>query len=217
MKRVATYVRVSTEEQAREGASLEAQRDYLRLWAERESWEVAAEYEDKGRSGKDLNRPGLRRALQDARDGLWDGLLIYHNDRLSRNTEDALAIARTLRRARVALLCGNVGVDLSTPEGALMFTMLSGFATYFRADLGRKTSLGMQRKRSQGLWMGRVSRFYAKNGKGRLKPVDPRVAKALKLRAQGKTYAEIAKALRLPTMTTWRLLRAAELSKEAPR
>ena len=217
LRKVATYVRVSTAEQAREGVSLDAQREYLRLWADREGWGIVAEYADEGRSGKDLKRLGLQQALQDAPGGHWDALLVYHNDRLSRNTEDALAVARTLRKAHVALLCGNVGVDLSTAEGALMYTMLSGFATYFRADLGRKTSLGMQKLRAGGKWMGRVSRFYTKNGNGRLKARDPRVAKALQLRAVGKSYAAIGKALRLPTMTAWRMIRAAQLSKEVPR
>jgi site-specific DNA recombinase len=209
-KKVAIYVRVSTEEQAKEGASLEAQRDYLRLWAEREGWQFVAEYADEGKSGKDIaHRLALQKALQDARGGRWDALLVYHNDRLSRNTEDALAIARTLRKAKKSLLCGNVGLDLSTPEGELMFTNLAAFATYFRRDLGRKTSLGMQRRRAEGKWVGRVSRFYAKDDDGKLHAKDSRVSEALALRGQGKTYAEVGRVLGIPTMTAWRLVRAA--------
>ena len=209
-KKVAIYVRVRTEEQAKEGASLEAQRDYLRLWAEREGWQFVAEYADEGKSGKDIaHRPALQTALQDGQGGRWDALLVYHNDRLSRNTEDALVIARTLRKVKKGLMCGNVGLDLSTPEGELMFTNLAAFATYFRRDLGRKTSLGMQRRRAEGQWMGRVSRFYAKDDDGRLHPKDSRVFEALALRGQGKTYAQIGRLLQIPTMTVWRMVRAA--------
>src|SRR5215210_1143020 len=84
-KRVALYVRVSTEEQAKSGFSLPEQRRTLSEHAERQGWDVAEVVEDPGDSGADPNRPGLLRILELAEGGKIDLVLSWKRDRLFRD------------------------------------------------------------------------------------------------------------------------------------
>lgn len=213
---VVGYVRVSTEDQA-EKDSIEAQEDYIRSWAEKEGWELLRIYKDDGYSGKDLNRPALQQLLRDAENHEFDAVICYHNDRLSRRTIDTLNIALQLKKLEIGLRFGNLDIDISTPEGEMLFTMLASFAQYFRRDLARKTSLGMQKRAKEGYHMGRVGDYFKIVEKRLIVKDKELVDKALKLRAEGETYENIAKALgiflkngRPNSMKVWRLIRTAK-------
>jgi site-specific DNA recombinase len=83
--RVANYVRVSTEEQAKFGFSLDEQRRTLQQHADRQGWEVIEEVSDPGDSGADPDRPGLLRILELAEAGRVDLVLSWKRDRLFRD------------------------------------------------------------------------------------------------------------------------------------
>ena len=158
----AIYCRVSTEDQAEKGASLGAQSDFLLAWAEQENIEIKKEniFIDDGYTGKNLKRPALTKLRDQAKAKEFSILLLYHNDRLSRHTKEILALVEELQRAGVTIRFSNFDTDITTPEGELLFTMLSGFSQYFRKDLGRKTSLGMQRKKREGIHIGRLGKYF---------------------------------------------------------
>ena len=80
--KVAIYLRVSTEDQAKEGYSLEVQEEYLREYAKREQHQVYKVYKDDGISGYTKERPALIKLLQDAKDNKFD-LVIVYKDRKS--------------------------------------------------------------------------------------------------------------------------------------
>ena len=123
-KRVLGYVRVSTEEQAREGVSLDAQRHRIEAHAEAQGWELVGVEADNGISGKRVaNRPGLRRALNALRKGKADALLMVALDRLSRTTTDVLGLAARSAREGWALLCVNEQVETGSPEGEFLLTL----------------------------------------------------------------------------------------------
>ena len=65
--KVALYTRVSTEDQAREGTSLEVQKEFLVSYAQREGWDIPEVYIDDGYSGYSMERPALRKLLADAK------------------------------------------------------------------------------------------------------------------------------------------------------
>lgn len=168
--KVAGYARVSSEDQA-QARSIEGQLDYIRFWAKREKWQLIEIYQDNGLSGKNMDRPGLKQLLWESALDKFQAVIVYHNDRLSRDLKDLITIAQDLKNQGVALRCGNLDIDLSSPEGNLMFQLLGGFAEYFRRDLGRKTSLGMQKRKADGLHMGRIgNRFSLVNGRLELQP-----------------------------------------------
>lgn len=164
---VTAYSRVSTEEQSK-GYSIDAQIAFLEDWAKREAWKLYKPnrnkmyYSDPGFSGKNIERPGIQELLEDAeakkdRKHLFQAVLVYHNDRLSRDVSDTLYIVDHLRTQRIRLLLGNLpGIDLWTPEGRMVLTQMAGTVEYVRRDIGRKTSFGMQQKRSRGHWCGRI-------------------------------------------------------------
>lgn len=86
--RVVGYVRVSTDEQAEGGRSLEAQREKVERYAELHGLELAGVVEDGGASAKTLERPGLGTALGMLERGEVAGLLVTKLDRLSRSVRD---------------------------------------------------------------------------------------------------------------------------------
>ena len=96
--RVALYTRVSTEDQAREGFSLEVQRNFLLQYANNFGWEVFCSlsgkdvYMDDGYSGGNMDRPALQRLLFDARNKQFDLVMVYKQDRLSRRLKDLLGL-----------------------------------------------------------------------------------------------------------------------------
>lgn len=87
---VALYVRVSTQEQAREGYSIEEQKDKLIKYAEAHDWIIYNTYVDAGYSGGNLDRPSIKRLLDDADGNKFSKVVVYKLDRISRSQKDTL-------------------------------------------------------------------------------------------------------------------------------
>ena len=193
-EKCALYARVSTEEQAEKGVSIDAQIDYLKRWAEEEEYEIVEIYRDEGYSGSTIARPELLRMLEDAEKRKFDVVLCYHNDRLSRDTKEALEIVQILSDCGVQIRFSNIDVDLSTPEGEMLFTMVSAFATYFRKDLIRKTKLGMHRLKEMGFWIGKVPKLFDRDySEGHLRIFPSLKALVMyEMKVKGFTYRAIA-------------------------
>lgn len=210
----ALYVRVSTEEQAERGASIEAQEEFLREWAAKEGFEVYKVYRDEGISGATLERPALQALIRDAKRGKFQVVLCYHNDRLSRDTRDALTIVQDLLRYGVRVRFSNLDIDITTPEGEMMFTLQAAFATYFRKDLARKTKFGMQKLKKQGYWVGRIPELFEVEREKHTKIKPSKILlRAKELRDLGYSYREIAKKIKeevgieINHVKVWRALR----------
>src|SRR3972149_3134250 len=93
--RVAVYTRVSTEDQAKEGFSLEAQRERLEAYCKARGWPVARTYVDDGHSGRDTKRPAYQRMMAE-RDA-WDTLLVIKMDRIHRNSRNFMEMMESLQ------------------------------------------------------------------------------------------------------------------------
>jgi DNA invertase Pin-like site-specific DNA recombinase len=148
------YVRVSTAEQAEEGASLDAQRAALTAECDRRGWDLEL-VADEGYSAKSLNRPALTEALARLDAGDADALLAIRLDRVSRSVADfAGLLARAKRRGwRIRLL----SPDLDTEDAAGKFTayVLAAAAEYERDLIGIRTREGMMQKKAEGVHIGR--------------------------------------------------------------
>src|SRR5512145_3177981 len=90
------YVRVSTEDQASEGVSLEAQRARIEAYCATYGLELVAVFEDAGLSGKSLKRPGMSALLDAIRSGAAGSVVVYKLDRLSRSVRDLLSVVEDL-------------------------------------------------------------------------------------------------------------------------
>ena len=88
MKRVALYIRVSTQEQAQEGYSIGEQKERLIAYCKAQGWVIADIYVDGGYSGSNLNRPGIQKLMVETEN--FDVVLVYKLDRLSRSQRDTL-------------------------------------------------------------------------------------------------------------------------------
>ena len=85
--RTALYMRVSTEEQAKEGYSLPSQKRKLMAYCDAHDWSIVAIYTDEGISAKNIDdRPQAKQLLEDAKNNLFENILILKVDRLARNT-----------------------------------------------------------------------------------------------------------------------------------
>jgi len=87
------YCRVSTEEQAEEGYSIEGQTDRLRTYADFRDLGTVTIISDPGISGKNMSRPGLQQLLAACEAGHVTHVLVWRLDRLSRNLADLIQLA----------------------------------------------------------------------------------------------------------------------------
>jgi site-specific DNA recombinase len=189
------YVRVSTQQQADDGVSLEMQETKLRQWAELNDAELVVVHADEGLSGKTTRRPGLQAALAAAK-RLKCALVVYSLSRLSRSTRDTLAIADELDAAGCDLVILRERVDTTTPSGRMVFRMLAAINEFEREQLAERTSHAMQHMRAQGLRVGSIPHGYALADDGaHLVPDDAEqeVVRLVKeLRGQGWTLQAIS-------------------------
>ena len=97
MNNIAIYIRVSTEDQVREGYSLEVQREYLSNFAKQQGYEIYDVYADEGISAGTTARPALQKLLRDAKQKKFDIVIVYKIDRFSRRLKDLLGLVETER------------------------------------------------------------------------------------------------------------------------
>lgn len=125
----AGYIRVSSDEQAQHGISVEAQRDILKAWGVMRQSPAVRIYEDPGFSGKSTDRPALQRLLADVRAGQIAAVVVWKLDRLSRSLRDTLAIIEDVfQPAGVTLHSVTESIDTGTPSGRMMLNILASFA-----------------------------------------------------------------------------------------
>ena len=128
--KLAIYTRVSTEDQAREGYSLDVQREYLESFAKPEGYEVFRVYCDDGTSAYSTRRPALQQLLADAKAKKFELVVVYKIDRFSRNLKDLLILVDELSSYGVGFKSATEPFDSTTSAGKLMFQQLGSFAEF---------------------------------------------------------------------------------------
>ncbi len=143
--------RVSTDEQAREGVSLDAQQSRIRAYCEAKDLELVDMLTDDGISGKTLERPALRELIQRCERGEVRNVVVDKLDRLTRRTRDLLALVDDLFLAReIELHSVSESLDTSTPHGRFVLTLFGGLAQMERELIGERTRSALAYKRQQG-------------------------------------------------------------------
>ena len=181
--RIAIYVRVSTEDQAKEGYSLEVQREYLESFAKREGYEIFKVYSDDGISAYSIRRPALQQLLADAKAKRFGLALVHKIDRFSRNLKDLLMLVDELSSYGVAFKSATEPFDTTTSAGKLMFQQLGSFAEFERNRIAERVFPGMMKGVQKGNWQGaRFAPFgYAYNKSKKLLEIEEREANIVKL------------------------------------
>ena len=120
MKQAIGYIRVSTEKQANEGVSLEAQEAKIVTWCKANGYELVKVYVDAGISGKRMDtRKELLAALASLKKGM--ALVSYSLSRLARSTKDALAIGEAVAKKKADMVSLTEQIDTTTAAGKMMF------------------------------------------------------------------------------------------------
>lgn len=142
-ERVACYVRVSTEEQRLHGISLDAQREKLQEYAEKNSLKIVEWYEDEGVSGRKLisKRPALQRMLHDAQAGDFSRILFIKLDRYFRSVAEYWECQKILEANKVTWTATEEKYDLSTANGRAFVNMKLTIAELEADQTGERIKL----------------------------------------------------------------------------
>ena len=161
--RVCLYTRISTDEE-NQPTSLHSQRERLEAFVRsQEGWRVVAHEEDRA-TGTKLDRPGLQAALELARTGKVDLLLVYRVDRLSRKVRQLAQLAEELDRVGVALRSATEPFDTGAAAGRMMLQMLAVFAEFEHATIVDRVTAGIERRAKEGRWAtGKLPFGYRRN------------------------------------------------------
>ncbi len=143
-RRAALYVRVSTDEQAAEGYSLEAQRSILEDHCLAEGLDIAGVYEDDGYSGRNINRPAYRRLMSEMDD--WDVLVVLKMDRIHRNSRNFMAMMDELEKHHKEFVSCYEALDTSNALGRFVVDMIQRMAQLESEQIGERTKIGMREK-----------------------------------------------------------------------
>lgn len=153
--RVVIYVRVSTQEQAKEGYSITEQIERLKKYCEAMGWIIVEIYIDPGFSGGDTNRPGLKKMLKRVHEGDIDKVVVYKLDRLSRSQKDTLfLIEDEFLKHDTDFVSMNENFDTSTPFGRAMIGILAVFAQLEREQIKERMGMGKEARAKEGKWNG---------------------------------------------------------------
>jgi len=152
--RVAVYARVSTQEQAVEGTSLEHQSEQLVHYCQSQGWDIAGKYIDPGFTGKDGDRPALRRLLSDAKLGLFNKVVVYKMDRLARSLRLLLNIEDKLKEHGISFHSVKETFDTSTASGRHFLQMLGMISEWERETIIERTKAGRLQRYREGCWAG---------------------------------------------------------------
>ena len=183
--RTIVYCRVSSREQGDSGLGLEAQRTRCLGEVASRGWQllfVAEEVASAGAMGR--QRPKLESALRMLDVGQADALIVLRLDRLSRSLPD---FADVLRRASThgwKLVVLDPALDMSSPSGELVATMLMAFAQWERRMASIRTKEGLEVARARGSKIGQDP--YSD---------EPTIRRIMRWHKDGETYSSIARLL----------------------
>lgn len=151
------YCRVSTDNQAREGLSLDLQQEKIEAYAISRDLALIETIRDEGVSGNSLDRPGLQRLLKLAQGRDAEAVVVWKLDRLTRSTGDLLhLIEDVFKKGNTRFLSINEQIDTETAMGKFFLTIMGAMAQMEREVIAERTSAALQYKKEQGQKLGLV-------------------------------------------------------------
>lgn len=164
MNKVALYVRVSTTSQLEEGYSIEEQKAKLESYCDIKDWHIYKVYTDGGFSGSTTERPALEQLIKDAQSKLFDTVLVYKLDRLSRSQKDTLYLIEDIfLKNNIEFVSLLENFDTSTPFGRAVIGLLSVFAQLEREQIKERMQLGKLGRAKSGKSMMWAKTSYGYN------------------------------------------------------
>jgi len=150
-KNALIYARVSTEEQAKEGYSIGAQKNACYALAKKLRYKILGVYTDEGRSATIADRPQFQAMIKRCKDGDIGAVIVYNTDRFARNIVDHFTIKKLLENNGVKLLSVmQPHTSEDTPSAFLSEGTMALVNEYYSRDLGEKTKRGLNQKFEEG-------------------------------------------------------------------
>ncbi|WP_283696736.1 recombinase family protein [Clostridium perfringens] len=154
-KIIAIYCRVSTDEQAEFGYSIDEQKRLLEEWCKANDYIIYKCYSDRGISGKNIkDRPALKELLSDAKEGKFDMVISWKINRVSRKLEDVLKIVNILEKNNITFKSYSEPFETDTPAGRMQFQMMALIGEFERGTIAQNVKMGMIAKAKSGNWCG---------------------------------------------------------------
>lgn len=172
-KKVIGYVRVSTQEQATEGISLNNQEKRIKALCIAKDWELVEIIKDKGFSGKSLKRPGIQEIIKKIlnKNNNIEGIIIYKLDRLTRSVKDlGYLIEEIFEKNNVFFTSVSDNFDTSTANGKLILNILGSVAQWERDIIAERTKDALSYKKSIGECCGQIPFGFKKDKNNKLIP-----------------------------------------------
>ena len=190
------YIRVSTEDQAREGFSLGEQEEKLRQLCEFKEYQIFKVYQDAGISAKDMeHRPGFQQMMDDMRKGKINYIVAYKLDRVTRSVRDLEQLIEELEKYNCYLICERDDVNTSTANGRFFVRMLTVLSQLEIEVVSERTKFGMSGAIKAGHLPGTCPLGYYRDTDKVVK-LDPNtkgiVRRIFNMYLEGKSYYQIS-------------------------
>jgi len=150
------YIRVSTEEQAREGISLENQREKIKAYCQLNDLNLIEIIQDAGKSGKNLKRAGMDNLLYSVNNRTIDAVIVYKLDRLSRRVKDTLTVMELLEKKKVAFHSITEKIDTESAMGKFFLNIMASMNQWERDTISERTKDALHLKIEKGERAGQI-------------------------------------------------------------
>jgi site-specific DNA recombinase len=193
------YVRVSTDEQAREGISLEAQKTKIAAYCELNDLELIEIIEDAGKSGKDLNREGIQSLICEVKAHRIDAVVVYKLDRLSRRVRDTLSLMDLIEKKNIAFHSITERIDTKSAMGKFFLNIMASMNQWERDTISERTRDALHHKIDKGERAGQIPYGWILASDGKALLLNKKEQKAISLicnlHDKGYSYRAICREL----------------------
>ena len=148
--KAAVYARVSTDEQAKEGYSIDSQKDYIISFVKSQGWEIYDFYIDDGYSAKDLKRPAMQKMMSDVKSSRFDVVVFYKLDRLVRSVSDLDKLLQLFDKNNIGIRSVTEPFDTTTAMGRFLITLVAAIAQWERETISERVVVNMTKKATMG-------------------------------------------------------------------
>ena len=195
-KKTAIYLRVST---ANGGQVTDSQKDECTRFCEMKGWQNIEYYEDKC-TGTRSSRPALDRLVKDMRQGLVERVVVFKLCRLGRSLTHLSLLLNEFKTLRIPLICTSQGLDTSdsNPCGQLIMGVLMCVADWERNNLLERCAAGIKSAKNRGTVFGRPKKLHLRRDE------------VLALKEQGNTIRGIARELKMPPASVYKIIKTEE-------
>ena len=192
----AVYIRVSTEDQAREGFSLGEQKEKLLQLCAFKGYEVFKIYEDAGISAKDMeHRPAFQEMLSDMKKGKINYIVAYKLDRVTRSVRDLEELISVLEQYNCFLVCDRDDVNTSTANRRFFVRMLTVLSQLEIEIVSERTKFGLNGAIKSGHLPGVLPLGYKKDGNKKTiidETTKSVIERIFRMYLEGKSYQQIS-------------------------